>query len=122
MAMKRGGVYSVFIAGSPEDVVGDVTVKYNTIKRENLIGLDKVHGYQENPDVSFISLTVRAQPGRDQNYYWQLTEADVTVNFRDGRQATGQAGWFIDDLEEEVKEGTIKVKFCFQDELLTVTQ
>jgi len=108
---RRAGIISVQINGEIQDAAGDFEYNLGAVKREALIGVDKVHGFKETPQVAFIAGSVRDRKTLDVKTLAVTEDATVTLQLANGKVVVLRNAWFAGDGTVKVDEATIEVRF-----------
>lgn len=108
---SRAGILFFAIDGQVYDVVGDGQYRTGTVKRETLVGQDRVHGFSESPLVPMIKVKLRDSGGLTVAFLNGLTNSTVVMQLRNGKTVTGRNMWIVDEQTVETSEGSLDLQF-----------
>jgi len=108
---RLAGIATVTVDGQNYMLSGDLTYQVSTVKRETLIGQDRVHGYSETPVAGFISGTFRDAGDLTVADFNAMSNATVVVELANGKTIVGRNMWTVETQEVKTAEGTFDVRW-----------
>lgn len=108
---RLAGTAFISVDGQTYMLAGDLSYDPSTVKRESLIGQDRVHGYSEAPKPGSISGTIRDAGGLSVAAFNAMTNVTVTLELANGKTVIGSNMWTVDAAEVKTAEGTFEVKW-----------
>jgi hypothetical protein len=84
-SLKRGGLIQIAVNGFRYDCKGEFTSNLGRAKREAIIGVDKVHGFTEKPQVAFIEGKITDRGDLDRDALVNMVGATVTMLQANGK-------------------------------------
>lgn len=110
-AQKVAGRVEILIDGDPVFVKGNVSYNLGKPKKEEVLGLDALHGYKETPQAAFIAVDVTFDHDLDLEAI--LTASDVTVLARlaNGVDIILRNAFQTGEGEGNPEEGTVSLRF-----------
>lgn len=108
---RRAGIISVQINGEVQDAAGDFEYNLGALKRETMIGVDKVHGFKETPQAPFIKGTIRDRKTLDLKALASMEDVTVTLQLANGKVVVLRNAWFDGDGTAKVDDASIEVSF-----------
>ena len=104
-----GGVSNFSINGISMDVAGEAEVMPNIDERTTMKGLTGVQGFSVEPAPGKITVTIRDSSALGVEYFNTLEDADVVVEFRNGKTWIGTGMWQVGEVGVTAKESEIKL-------------
>lgn len=108
---RLAGIATVTVDGQNYMLSGDLTYQVSTVKRETLVGQDRVHGYSETPSAGFISGTFRDAGNLTVADFNAMSNATVVVELANGKTIVGRNMWTVETQEVKTAEGTFEVRW-----------
>ena len=108
---RLAGTAFLSVDGTTYMLSGDLSYTPSTIKRETLVGQDRVHGYSEMPSQGSISATLRDAGGLVVGDFNAMTNVTVTLELANGKTVVGRNMWTVEAQEVKTAEGTFEVKW-----------
>jgi hypothetical protein len=108
---RLAGTAFLSVDGTTYMLSGDLAYTPSTIKRETLVGQDRVHGYSEMPSQGSISATLRDAGGLVVGDFNAMTNVTVTLELANGKTVVGRNMWTVEAQEVKTAEGTFEVKW-----------
>ncbi len=105
------GIASLTIDGVNYLVAGDLKYQVSGVKRETLIGQDKVHGYSEVPRAGKISLSLRDRGDLSMAAVAAITNSTIVAELANGKTVVGRNMWNVEDQEVDTTEGKADIAF-----------
>ena len=90
---------------------GEFTYNLGRPKREAVIGVDVVHGYKEEPQVSMIEGSITDSSDLDLKALVDTTDATITLELANEKVISLRQAWFAADGNVSTSEGEIEVRF-----------
>jgi len=112
MASKRvGGTISFTVDGELFQAKGSFTLVHGKVKREVVVGHDRVHGFKELPMAPKIEGTITDDKGLDWDALIATDDATIRVQQANGKIFLLRNGFWTGENEKTTEEGEIPVSF-----------
>jgi hypothetical protein len=111
MAQRFAGTAYVYVDGQQLPLRGNFTVSPSVWERTMIAGQDGIHGYQELPRVPFIEGDISALPGVSVDTLVAQTDVNVIAQLANGRQYSLVGATCKANLEENARDGQIRVRW-----------
>ena len=108
---RVGGTIFVRVNGTQRDAKGNFTYHLGIPKREAVIGPDRVHGYKEMPQVSYIEGAITDQGDLNVKELQELEDATVSIDLANGKSFSLSEAYYAHDGGITTEEGEIPVRF-----------
>lgn len=109
--MRRAGIFYVKIDGVQRDAQGSFTYHLGNVKREAIIGPDRVQGWREMPQVAFIEGEITDEGTLDVAAMQALTNATITLELANGKVIVLRNAWYAADGTIGTENGNVQVRF-----------
>ena len=109
---RRSGVINVQVNGTVFDATGNFSYNLGQPIREELVGPDRVHGYKETPQVSYIEGEIRDASDLVLTELMNLTDATITLKLANGKQIMLREAWYAAEGTAQTEEANVQFKFC----------
>lgn len=110
MSQRRAGILSLKVDGANYDAKGNFTYNIGRPKREAIVGADRVHGYKEMPQVSFIEGELTDSAGLSLDALVKLQDATATLQLANGKVIVLRKAWYAADGNAQTEEGNIQLR------------
>lgn len=111
MAKRVAGTCFLKADGNQYPLRGNFTVSPSRLERAGIAGLDRVHGYSENPRVPFIEGDVTLDPALSIEALEAVTDATITAQLANGKTYTLFEAWTKAAFELNGHDGMVRVRF-----------
>lgn len=111
MAQRFAGVAYLYVGGQQYALRGNLNVSPSVVERTMIAGQDGIHGYQELPRVPFIEGDLSAVPGLSVDDLEAQVDVNVIVQLANGRQYSLVNATCKGNLEENARDGQIRVRW-----------
>jgi hypothetical protein len=111
MAQRFAGTAFLTVDGTQLALRGNFTVSPSAVERTMIAGQDGVHGYQELPRVPYIEGDLSAVPGLLLEDLEGETDVTVVAQLANGMQYTLTGGTCKAALEENTRDGQVRVRW-----------
>lgn len=108
---KRAGILYLKIDGTSYDAKGNYTYNLGGVKREAIIGTDKVHGFKQTPQVPFIEGEITDRSDLDVKKLLAMEEQTITLELSNGKTVVLKGAWYAADGDIQSEEANIQVRF-----------
>lgn len=108
---RRAGLIQVKVNGEIFDAKGSFTYGYGRPKRTAIVGSDGVHGYKEEPQVSFIEGAVTDRGSLDVSAVFTAKDVTVTLELANGKTFALREAWYAGDGQASTEEAEIPVRW-----------
>lgn len=112
MASRRiGGIIEIKANGEIYDAKGNFTYNLGKNKREAVVGMDRTHGYKEEPQVAMIEGAITDRNDLDVATLLELCDATITLTLANGKVVVLRDAWFAGEGNITTEEGEIEARF-----------
>lgn len=111
MSQRRGGIIQVQVGGVIHDAKGNFTYNLGHPKRKAIVGSDGVHGFTEEPQVSFIEGEFTDRGALDLAALVDTEIQTVTLALANGKVIALRDAWYAADGTGNTEEGNLSVRF-----------
>ena len=94
-ANRLAGTAYLTVDGVTFAVTGDFEYSPSVISRESLVGMDRVHGYSEKPNVPHISCSIRDMGNLSVAGLNAMTNSTVVAELANGKTIIGRNMWTV---------------------------
>lgn len=108
---RRAGTINLKVGGVIQDAKGAFTYNLGNVKREAIVGSDKVHGFKETPQVPFIEGAITDRGNLDLNALTSGTGLTVTLELSNGKTIVLGQGWWAGEGTVNTEEAEIPVRW-----------
>lgn len=108
---RRGGIIQVQVDGRLLEARGNWTYGLGTTKKDEIMGVDSVHGYKEMAQAPFIEGEITDSAGLDLAALLGATGATVTLTLANGKLVALHDAWQAGEGTGNTEEGNVQVKF-----------
>jgi len=108
---RRAGLIQLQINGVIFDAKGKFSTNLGQPKRETIIGADKVHGFKETPQASYIEGAITDRGTLDLKALVTATDVTVTLSYANGKVFVLRDAWFAGDGTLDTDEAEIAVRW-----------
>lgn len=112
MANRIAGIAYLKVDGTQFDIRGKFKYQIATVKRDEIVGQDGVHGYKEMPVAPYIEGDIDDMPGTRVRRLEDITNATITLELANGKTVVLHNAWWAGDSVVDTEEGSYPVKFC----------
>ena len=108
---RLAGTVYLTVDGVAYQLVGDFEYSPSTVSRESLVGMDRVHGYSEKPNVPHISGTIRDMGSLSVTALNQMTNVTVVAELANGKTIVGNNMWTVETQTAKAEDAAVEVKW-----------
>jgi hypothetical protein len=108
---RRAGLISIAVNGEILDAKGVFTYNLGTIRREAVVGADRVHGFKETPGVPKIEGQITDRKTLDLKKLMNMTDGTVTLRAGSGKTIVLREAWSGGEGNVSTDEGAVDVVF-----------
>ena len=108
---RRAGIITVQIDGEIMDAKGEFTYNLGQPKRTAIIGVDRVHGFKDEPQVAFIEGKITDRKTLDLQKLVNKTGVTFTLQLAVGKVIVLRDGWYAHEGTASTSEAEIPVRF-----------
>lgn len=108
---RVSGLLYVRVDGVQRNAIGNWTYNLGSPKREAVVGMDRVHGYKEMPQVAFIEGEITDQKDLDLAALQALEDATLTLELANGKTIVLRDAWYAADGDVGTENANIQVRF-----------
>ena len=109
--MRIAGVIFVKIDGVQRDAQGSWTYNLGQLKREAMIGADRVQGWMGRPQVAFIEGEITDQRDLDLVALQNIEDGTVTIELSNGKTIVLRNAWYAADGNVGTENANVQVRF-----------
>ena len=113
MASKNqvAGFISLAVNGVIQQAKGSFTYNIGKVKREAIVGADRVHGFKAMPQVPFIDGEITDRQDLDVEALMDLDEVTITLSLANGKTILLEDAWYAADGDIATEEANIQFRF-----------
>lgn len=111
MAKRVAGICFVKADGQQFPLRGNFTVSISPFERAGIAGLDRPHGYSENPRIPFIEGDITLTDDVSIEQLDAITNATITAELANGRKYSLFEAWTKSAHEINAHDGMVRVRF-----------
>lgn len=111
MGNRVGGIIELKVNGSIFSAKGNFTYNIGRPRKEAIVGADRVHGYKETPQVSFIEGEITDRTTLDLEALTKTDNATVYLRLANEKLIVLRQAWFAAEGTGNTEEGNIGVRF-----------
>ena len=111
MNRRVGGTLFLKVNGEQLQAKGEFTYNVNPVKRESVVGADKVHGFKEEPKAMFIEGAITDSDELDLLALQSTRDATVILELANGKTITLSEAFYAADGDVTHTEGEIQFRF-----------
>ncbi len=108
---RISGTMYADVDGTQLEVVGDWTYNIHKVKRETLLGKDKIHGYKEVPKENFIEGEARDSSSLDLAALFAVTNSTIRLQLANGKDIVLRNAWYAGDGDVGAEEANIQIRY-----------
>ncbi len=108
---RRAGIIQVQFNGEVYDAKGAFSYNLGRPKREVMMGVDRVHGYKEEPQVAFIEGEITDRGNLDLAALVSLKGATVTIELANGKMIALYEALQVGEGTASTEDASIPVRF-----------
>lgn len=108
---RRAGIITVQIDGEIMDAKGEFTYNLGQPKRTAIVGIDRVHGYKDEPQVAFVEGKITDRKGLDLSKLVNKTGVTVTLQLAVGKMFVLKDAWYASEGTVTTNEAEVAVRF-----------
>ncbi|MGN6518660.1 MAG: phage tail tube protein [Dokdonella sp.] len=111
---RLAGIATVTVDGVSYMLSGELEYQVSGVKRDTLVGQDRVHGYSEMPVQGYISGSFRDNGQLSTADINAMTNVTVVAELANGKTIVGRNGWTVETPPAvKTTEATFDVKWEF---------
>ena len=110
-ANRRSGTLFLKIDGQQRDAIGNWTYNIGSPKREAIVGVDRVHGYKEMPQVPYIEGEITDQKDLKLADLEALEDSTITLELANGKLIVLRSAWYAADGNVGTEQANVQVRF-----------
>lgn len=111
MSHLIAGLLEVKVNGEIHNAKGNFTYNLGKLKREAIVGQDRVHGYKGLPQVPYIEGEFTDRPDLNVETLLNIDDATVTLSLANGKVIVLKEAWYAADGDIGTEEANIQVRF-----------
>lgn len=111
MAKRIAGICFVKYDGKQLPLRGNFTVSISAFERQGIAGLDRPHGFSENPRIPFIEGDISLTEDVSVEDLENVTNATITAELANGKTYTLFEAWTKAAFELNAHDGMTRVRF-----------
>jgi Phage tail tube protein len=111
-AQRVAGTAYFLINGIQQSMRGSGKFDGSMVKREEIVNIDGSINFKETPKAGKAELDLTTIPGVSISGLNQITNSPVTFVAANGTSYTLNNGFQVDDLNVDIDEGKVQVKFA----------
>ena len=109
--MRVGGIIQLKIDGQLYQAKGSFDYDLGIPKKEGVVGMDRVHGYKETPQIPYIEGSITDSSEISFETLAKTSDATVTLDLANGKTIVLRNGWWASNSKGNSEEGEIEARF-----------
>ena len=106
-----GGTLNARVDGATVSAKGDWTYNTGQHKREQVVGIDGVHGYRETPQAAFVEGMTSDISGVDLEALKNARDVPVELVLANGKTVVFRDATYCADGDHTIAEGEVQLRF-----------
>lgn len=111
MNRRVGGLLFLKVDSELFQAKGEFTYNINPVKRESVVGQDKVHGFKEEPKAIYVEGSITDSDELDLEGFMAIRDATLTLELANGKVIQLREAFYAADGDVTTGEGEIQVRF-----------
>lgn len=111
MSNLIAGILELKINGEIQNAKGNFTYNLGKLKREAIVGADRVHGFKGMPQVPFIEGEITDRADLNVESFLDTEGATITLSLANGKVIVLKEASFTADGDIGTEEANIQVRF-----------
>lgn len=111
MSHLIAGLLELKVNGEIQNAKGSFTYNLGKLKREAIVGHDRVHGYKGLPQVPYIEGEITDRSDLNVESFLDTDDATITLSLANGKVIVLKEAWYAADGEIGTEEANIQVRF-----------
>ena len=111
MGKRVGGIIFIKVDGQQYQAKGAFDYDLGIAKKEGVVGMDKVHGYKETPQVPYIEGTITDDSEMSFEALAKTSDATITLELANDKVIVLRNGWWASNSKGNSEEGEIEARF-----------
>jgi len=111
MSNLVAGLLELKVNGEIQNAKGSFTYNLGRVKREAIVGADRVHGFKAMPQVPYIEGEITDRADLDLAAFLDIDNATVTLTLANGKVIVLKEAWYAGDGNVETEEANIGIRF-----------
>lgn len=112
MASKLiAGILEFKVNGEIQNAKGSFKYNLGHLKKEAIVGADRIHGYKGMPQVPYIEGEVTDRSDMDVESFVDIDDGTITLNLANGKVIALNEAWYAADGDIETEEANIQARF-----------
>lgn len=97
--------------GEIQNAKGNFTYNLGKVKRDAIVGPDRVHGYKALPQIPFMEGEITDRPDLNLEELLDTDDATLTLTLANGKIIVLKEAWFAGDGNVQTEEANIACRF-----------
>lgn len=111
MSNLVAGLLEFKVNGEIQNAKGNFTYNIGKMKREAIVGADRVHGYKGLPQVPFIEGEITDRSDLNLEQFLDIDDATITLTLANGKVICLKQAWYAGDGNVQTEEANIQIRF-----------
>jgi len=111
MSNRLSGLINFKVNGELQQAKGNFTYNLGQVKREAIVGADRVHGYKALPQVPYIEGEITDSSDYDLEALQNVDDATITLELANGKTVVLRDAWYAADGDVQTEEANIQIRF-----------
>ena len=109
--MRVGGIIQLKRDGQLYQAKGAFDYDIGVPLKEGVVGMDRVHGYKETPQIPYIEGTITDSPEISFEDLANTSDATITLDLANGKTIVLRNAWWASNSKGNSEEGEIEARF-----------
>jgi hypothetical protein len=105
------GLLELKVNGEIQNAKGNFTYNLGKMKKEAIVGADRVHGYKGTPQVPFIEGEITDRSDLNVEALVSIDNATITLSLANGKVIVLKDAWYAADGDVGTEEANIQLRF-----------
>lgn len=105
------GLLELKVNGEIQNAKGNFTYNLGKMKKEAIVGADRVHGYKGTPQVPFIEGEITDRSDLNVEALVSIDNVTITLSLANGKVIVLKDAWYAADGDVGTEEANIQLRF-----------
>lgn len=111
MSHLIAGLLELKVNGEIQNAKGSFTYNLGKLKRDAIVGQDRVHGYKGLPQVPYVEGEITDRSDLNVESLLDTDDATVTLSLANGKVIVLKEAWYAADGDVGTEEANVQVRF-----------
>jgi hypothetical protein len=111
MSNLIAGIMEFKVDGEIQNAKGNFTYNLGKVKRDAIVGPDRVHGFKALPQVPFIEGEITDRSDMNVENFLDIENSTITLSLANGKVIVLKEAWFAGEGNVQTEEANIACRF-----------